>query len=183
MFYPKSLDIVPCAMQRTLLLIHSKCNSLYLLTPNSLSLPLLPPFPWQPQKSVLPVCELETVEVFNNSHLQIFMLHNGIKLLRRPTKDLTSALNCVVIGSSGGYLFVAFMRQKWKILLAYAEQDDWSEMQRKVLIKNTLGPSQRQSSSVFWWMVWSKHSVSWDLGDWPTIPQASLNFWDWRERQ
>ena len=34
---------------RISLLIHSKCNSLRLLTPDSKSIPLLPPPPWQPQ--------------------------------------------------------------------------------------------------------------------------------------
>ena len=37
MFYPKRLAPVPCV-----LFIHSKCNSLHLPTPNSLSIPLLP---------------------------------------------------------------------------------------------------------------------------------------------
>ena len=42
MFYLKKLDIVPCAVQYDLLLIHSKCNSLHLLTPNIQSIPFLP---------------------------------------------------------------------------------------------------------------------------------------------
>ena len=49
MVYPKRLDIVPCAYSRTLLLIHSKCNRLDLPTPNSLSVLVPPPLPWQPQ--------------------------------------------------------------------------------------------------------------------------------------
>ena len=55
MVYTKRLDIVPCAVQKTSLLIHSKCHSLHLLTPNSsfISHPLPPPPPWQPQ-----VCSL-----------------------------------------------------------------------------------------------------------------------------
>ena len=43
MVYPRRLDIVPCAIDRTLLFIHSKCNSLHLLTPNSLSIPVHTP--------------------------------------------------------------------------------------------------------------------------------------------
>ena len=39
----QELDIVPYAIQMTSLLILSKFNSLYLLTPNSQSTPLLPP--------------------------------------------------------------------------------------------------------------------------------------------
>ena len=35
--YSGRLDIVPCALSRTLLFIHSKCNSSHLLTPNCLS--------------------------------------------------------------------------------------------------------------------------------------------------
>ena len=41
MVYPKRLDRVPC-IPRPSLLIHSKCNSLHLLTPNSQSIPLPP---------------------------------------------------------------------------------------------------------------------------------------------
>ena len=47
MVYPRRLDIVPCAISRTLLFIHSKCNSLHLSTPNSQSIPH--PTAWQPQ--------------------------------------------------------------------------------------------------------------------------------------
>ena len=49
MFCPKRFDIVPCAVHRTSLLIHSKYKSLHLPTPNFQSIPLLPPPPWQPQ--------------------------------------------------------------------------------------------------------------------------------------
>ena len=48
-FYYKWLDIVPVLYSRTSLLIHSKCHSLHLLTPNSQSSPLPPPSAWQPQ--------------------------------------------------------------------------------------------------------------------------------------
>ena len=44
----KWLDIFPCANQQISLLIHSKCNSLHLLTPDSQSIPLLLPPSWQP---------------------------------------------------------------------------------------------------------------------------------------
>ena len=43
--YPRKLDIVPWLYSRTLLFIHSKCNSLHLPTPNSQSIPLPPPPP------------------------------------------------------------------------------------------------------------------------------------------
>ena len=44
--YPRRLEIVPCAIySSTSLLIHSKCNSLHLLLPNSLSIPLPPSSP------------------------------------------------------------------------------------------------------------------------------------------
>ena len=46
-FYPKRLSIFPWLLSRTSLLIHSKYNSLHLLTPNSELMPLPPP--WQPQ--------------------------------------------------------------------------------------------------------------------------------------
>ena len=39
----------PVLFSRTLLLIHSTCNCLHLLIPNSQSIPLPPPAPWQPQ--------------------------------------------------------------------------------------------------------------------------------------
>ena len=38
-----------CYRRRTSLLIHSKCNHLHLLTPNSPSILLPPPSSWQPQ--------------------------------------------------------------------------------------------------------------------------------------
>ena len=43
----KGLDTVPSAIQQDL--IASKGNSVHLLTPNSQSIPLPPPPPWQPQ--------------------------------------------------------------------------------------------------------------------------------------
>ena len=42
MFHRKWPNIGPCALQRTSLLIPSKCNSLHLLTPNYQSIPLSP---------------------------------------------------------------------------------------------------------------------------------------------
>ena len=45
MFYPKKLDIVPNYVHKTSLFIHSKCNHLYVLTPNSQSIPHPPPSP------------------------------------------------------------------------------------------------------------------------------------------
>ena len=39
----------PLLYNRISLLIHSKCNSFHLLTPDSESIPLPPPPPWQPQ--------------------------------------------------------------------------------------------------------------------------------------
>ena len=47
MVCPKRLDIVPCAIQQDLIVIHSKCNTLHPPTPNSQSIPL--PLPQQPQ--------------------------------------------------------------------------------------------------------------------------------------
>ena len=50
MFYPKRLDIVFLVLySRTSLLIHSKCNSLHLPTPNPYPPHFFPPSPWQPQ--------------------------------------------------------------------------------------------------------------------------------------
>ena len=50
MFHQNWLHIVPCAKyNRILLFIHSKCNSLLLLTPVSQSIPLPPPPPQQAQ--------------------------------------------------------------------------------------------------------------------------------------
>jgi len=43
---PRDWTQFPVLYSRTLLLIHSKCNSMYLPTPNSLSIPLFPPSPW-----------------------------------------------------------------------------------------------------------------------------------------
>ena len=48
---PRRFNRVPCAIQQDPTDIHSTCNSLHLLTPNSKSIP--PPPPWQPQ-----VCSL-----------------------------------------------------------------------------------------------------------------------------
>ena len=43
MVYYRVLNIVPCAIRYDLVFIHSMCNSLHLLIPNSHSNPLLPP--------------------------------------------------------------------------------------------------------------------------------------------
>ena len=40
MVYLRRVDIASCAAQQDLLFIHSKCNSLHLLAPNSQSIPL-----------------------------------------------------------------------------------------------------------------------------------------------
>ena len=45
MVYHRILTIAPCALQQTLLLIHSLCNSLHLLIPASHSMPLPIPSP------------------------------------------------------------------------------------------------------------------------------------------
>ena len=45
----KWLDGFPVLFSRILLLVHSRCNSLHLLTPESQSLPVPRPPPWQPQ--------------------------------------------------------------------------------------------------------------------------------------
>ena len=53
MIYPRKLDIVPVLYSKTLLFIQSKCNSLYLSTPNSQSIPLsLLPSPWEVVRSI-----------------------------------------------------------------------------------------------------------------------------------
>ena len=46
---PRDWIYFPVLHSRTSLLIHSKWNRLYLLTPNSQSISLPPPTPWQPQ--------------------------------------------------------------------------------------------------------------------------------------
>ena len=61
MVYPRRLDKVLCAIQGTLLIIHSKCNSLHLPTPNSQSIPLPLPLPLDNHQSVLYVCESVSV--------------------------------------------------------------------------------------------------------------------------
>ena len=61
MVYSKRLDIVLCAAHRTSLLIHSKCNSLHELTPNSKSIPLSSPSPLANNKFVLYICESVSV--------------------------------------------------------------------------------------------------------------------------
>ena len=49
-------ETIPVLYSRISLFIHSKCNSLHLLTPNSQSIPLPPPHLGN-HKSVLYVCE------------------------------------------------------------------------------------------------------------------------------
>ena len=63
MVYHRILNIVlPCAISRTLLLIHPICNSLHLLTPNSQSTPPPTPSPWQPQ--VCSLCHLTVLFIY-----------------------------------------------------------------------------------------------------------------------
>ena len=57
---PGDLIQFPVLYSRTLLSIHSRCNSLYLLTPNSQSTPLLP----SSLATVLHVCESVSVFVY-----------------------------------------------------------------------------------------------------------------------
>ena len=61
MVYQRILNIVPCAYGRTLFFIHSTHNSLYLLNPNSRSIPPQPLLPLGNPKSVLYVCESVSV--------------------------------------------------------------------------------------------------------------------------
>ena len=49
MVYHSLLNTVPCDIQLDLVFIHSLCNSLCLLIPNSQSIPPLTPFPSKPQ--------------------------------------------------------------------------------------------------------------------------------------
>ena len=53
--------IVPVLYSRTLLFIHSICNSLHLLVPNSQSIPPPLPFPLGNHRTVLHVCESVSV--------------------------------------------------------------------------------------------------------------------------
>ena len=62
MVYPRRMDIVPCATySRILLFIHSRCNSLHLLTTKSQSIPLPHPLPLGNHKSDVYVCESVTL--------------------------------------------------------------------------------------------------------------------------
>ena len=64
MLHHKWLDIVPSAIQQDSLPIHSEGNSLHLLTPDSQSIPLPPPLPWQPQVSFPSPMSFFSVESF-----------------------------------------------------------------------------------------------------------------------
>ena len=72
--YPPSCSITsdeiqfPVLYSRIELLLHSKCNSLQLLTPDSQSIPLLPPLPWQPQVC----CQVHEVFGFFGCFLFVF---------------------------------------------------------------------------------------------------------------
>ena len=76
MVYPRRLDIVPCAIYRTLLFIHSKCNSLHLPTPNSQFIPFPPPLPLGIHKSDLYICE------------SVSILYTGSFVLDEPSEFL-----------------------------------------------------------------------------------------------
>ena len=57
MVYPRGQGIVPVLYIRTLLFVHSTCNSLHLLIPNSQSIHFPPLLPLGNHKSLLYVCE------------------------------------------------------------------------------------------------------------------------------
>ena len=61
MAYHEIWNIVPCAIQQDLLVIHFKCNSVYMLIANSLTIPFPHPSPAGNIKLVLQVCESVSV--------------------------------------------------------------------------------------------------------------------------
>lgn len=53
---------------------------------------------------------MQTVEILKNREPpKDSLLHNAIKVMRQPTEDIISVLNCVV-GSTRNYLLVASAR-------------------------------------------------------------------------
>ena len=86
MFYPKRLDLVPCAIKRTSLLIHSECNSLH-LTPKSLFISLSP-LPLGNHKSILYV--YESVSDLSLNHIR--------RAWHRERKNLWPRLQSTTLG-------------------------------------------------------------------------------------
>ena len=85
---------------RILLFIHSKCNSLHLLTPNSPSTPLLPPFPLGNHKSVLYVCEsvsnsnyLKSLNIQSLFTFPCLIIFFSCSLFESSFKDVVSFVN------------------------------------------------------------------------------------------
>ena len=79
MFYPKWLDIVPCVVRQDPTAYHSKCNSLPLLTPNSLSTPSLPTS-WQLQSSGREHWVLKVLSHKGNSHSDFLRTNDNLEV-------------------------------------------------------------------------------------------------------
>ena len=89
------LDIVLCAIHRTLLSTHSKCNSWHLLTPNSQPIPLPSPSPWQSEVCSPCVWVLDSQNLTKKwKHLQdrvrdlVLLDHIGEKKPQQPSSEL-----------------------------------------------------------------------------------------------
>ena len=67
----------PVLYSRTLLFIHSTCNSLHLPTPNFQSIPLPPPLPLGNHKSVLYICQSVSVSQVC-SYVLYFRFHTQV---------------------------------------------------------------------------------------------------------
>ena len=71
MVCPRRLDIVLCVYSSTLLMIHSKCNRLHVLTPNTKSIPLPPPYFYLLIYFLGPHLHMEVPELGVQSKLQL----------------------------------------------------------------------------------------------------------------
>ena len=79
MFSPKWLYIVPCVVRQDPTAYHSKCNSLHLLTSNSLSIPSLPTS-WQLQSSGRERWVLKVLSQKGNSHSDFLRTNDNLEV-------------------------------------------------------------------------------------------------------
>ena len=66
---PRDWKQFPVLYSRTSLLIHSRCNSLHLPTPNSLSIPLLPPSPLATTSLFLFCRQVHLCHILDSTHM------------------------------------------------------------------------------------------------------------------
>ena len=118
MFYPKRLNIVPCAISRNPLLVHSKCNSLRLPTLNSQSIPF-PPLPLASTSllsmSVICFCFVDRIicAIFQIPHRSAIIWYLSFSF---QLTSLSMKISSSIRVAENGIILLFFMTEKYSIV-------------------------------------------------------------------